>query len=157
MNWNNSKAICHKVVVLTALAMFVVMSISCEKDKNTEHDAPNNNIPAGLEYESDKQTVTEQYGTIKYDKDMGCWFIYVVVSNTYDSVIYYYPASLDAKLKKEDIKVLFSGESAKMKKQAPIGGIEYYVVFITDIKVFDQGTLWLTGVSYGVIQKIWTK
>ena len=72
---------------------------------------------------------------------MGCWFIYVVVSNTYDSVIYYYPASLDAKLKKEDIKVLFSGESAKMKKQAPIGGIEYYVVFITDIKVFDQGTL----------------
>ena len=138
MNWNNSKAICNKAVVLTTFAVFVVLSISCEKDKTTERDSPGDNIPAGFEYESNRQTVENLSGTIRYDKETGCWFIYTIVSNTYDSVICYYPSSLDVKFRKEDVKVVFSGESAKMKRQAPIGGMEYYVVFITDIKVIDN-------------------
>ena len=48
--------------------------------------------------------------------------------------ICYYPSSLDVKYRKEDVKVVFSGESAKMKKQTQVGGMEYYVVFIKDIK-----------------------
>jgi len=140
MNWNLSKTICNKVfvVVLMTLAVFVVLSVSCEKDKTAGRNSTGDNLPVGFEYESNKQTVENLSGTIRYDKESGCWFIYTIESNTYDNVICYYPSSLDVKFRKEDVKVVFSGESAKMKKQVPVGGMEYYVVFITDIKAIDN-------------------
>ena len=131
-----SKKCCGKAILLMFLVLFAGMSESCGKDaeENTAEERKETEVNLEFEYEGEKSAVENLSGVMMYDKSMACWTIRYVVPNTYDSVIHYYPASLSSQFRKENLKVVFSGDVVKMKQQAPLAGLEYYGVFLKEIK-----------------------
>lgn len=133
---SKSKTCCRKAVLLMFLVLFAGMSAGCGKDAEDDTAVERREADVNLEfeYEGEKVAVENLSGVMMYDKAMACWTIRYVVPNTYDSVIHYYPASLNSQFKKENLKVVFSGDAVKMKQQAPLAGLEYYGVFLKAIK-----------------------
>lgn len=87
------------------------------------------------------KSVSDMTGTVIYCEPLDCWYISYVVPNTIDSVLDFFPSSLDDSLKQENLKVQFSGDLYEVLNEDilayfGLGGTELYSISLTFIRTY---------------------
>ncbi len=131
-----------KLIFLSAVALWLFAMMSCETEEqlvNEQETAENElkSTSASSYDENHVNDVTDLVGKVLYNKDLKKWCLLVTISNTFDDAVLYIPNTLEDNYKKENEKVMFSGNvfTTKLKPVLPAGTTCYSINLTSIIKI----------------------